>query len=91
MSEGNVERIKRGYEALSRLDAEALVAVCEPDIEFRSRIGEAEDVTYHGHDGVRDHAIRFRTENALWWDFYSSREEALEAMGLTAADATQRY
>jgi ketosteroid isomerase-like protein len=55
MSQENVERIKRGYEALSRLDAEALVAVCEPDIEFRSRIGEAEDVTYHGHDGVRDY------------------------------------
>jgi|SRR5215216_2018244 len=130
MSQENVERIERGNEALSRLDAEGVVAVCEPDVEFRSRIGEAEDVTYHGHDGVRDwmaslsevfewlhaepleiidggdravvcnrlrargvrsevevedhffHAIRLRNGKALWWAFYPSRAEALEAVGL---------
>jgi|SRR5215211_899676 len=131
MSRENVERIERGYVAVSRLDAEALVAICEPDVEFRSRVGEAEDVTYHGHDGLRDyiaslsevfewvqtepleiidggdravvcnrfrargrrsevevedhffHAIRLRDGKALWWDFYPSRSEALEAVGLT--------
>jgi len=130
MSRETVERIERGYEAVSRLDAEALVAICEPDVEFRSRVGEAEDVTYHGHDGLRDyiaslsevfewvqtepleiidggdravvcnrfrargrrseveveqhffHAIRLREGKALWWDFYPSRAEALEAVGL---------
>ena len=40
---------------MSRLDAEALVAVCDPDVEFRSRIAEADDVTYRGHAGVRDY------------------------------------
>jgi uncharacterized protein len=131
MSQQNVERIERGYQAVSQLDAEALVAICEPDVEFRSRVGEAEDVTYHGHDGLRDyiaslaevfewvqtepleiidggdravvcnrfrargrrsevevedhffHAIRLRNGKALWWDFYPSRTEALEAVGLT--------
>jgi ketosteroid isomerase-like protein len=53
MSQENVERIALGYEALSRLDAEALVGLCEPDVEFRSRIAAADDVTYRGHDGVR--------------------------------------
>jgi ketosteroid isomerase-like protein len=130
MSRQNVANIERGYEALSRLDAEALVAVCQPDVEFRSRIGDAEDVTYHGHDGVREymaslsevfelvdtepleiidggdravvcnrfrargrrsevevedhffHAIRSRDGKAVWWAFYPSRAEALEAVGL---------
>ena len=99
-------------------------------MEFRSRVGEADDVTYHGHNGLRDyiaslsevfewvqtepleiidggdravvcnrsrargrrseveveqhffHAIRLREGKALWWDFYPSRAEALEAVGL---------
>ena len=55
MSRENVEGIERAYEAMSGLDAEALVALCEPDVEFRSRIAEADDVTYRGHDGVRDY------------------------------------
>ena len=55
MSQVNLETIERAYEAMSRLDAEALVAVCDPDVEFRSRIAEADDVTYRGHDGVRDY------------------------------------
>jgi ketosteroid isomerase-like protein len=39
----------------SRLDAEAMVAPCEPDVEFRSRIAEADDATYRGHGGIRDY------------------------------------
>jgi ketosteroid isomerase-like protein len=55
MSQEYTENIQRAYEAMSRLDAEAMVALCEPDVEFRSRIAEADDVTYRGHDGVRDY------------------------------------
>ena len=55
MSQEYIENIERAYEAMSRLDAEAMVALCEPDVEFRSRIAEADDVTYRGHDGVRDY------------------------------------
>ena len=50
MSEEDVEIVARAYEAFGRLDAEAFVAFCDPDVEFRS---PAED-RYHGHDGVRD-------------------------------------
>jgi hypothetical protein len=32
-----------------------LVALCEPDVEFHSRIAEAEHVTYRGQDGLRDY------------------------------------
>jgi ketosteroid isomerase-like protein len=115
---------------MSRLDAEALVAVCDPDVEFHSRIAEADDVTYRGHAGVRDYiaslaeafewiqtepldvtlehdrgvvcnrfrargrgsgveveeqffqALRFRDQKSLWWAFYPSKAEALEAIGM---------
>jgi ketosteroid isomerase-like protein len=131
MPQENMANIERGYEAMSRLDAEALVALCESDVEFRSRVGEADDVTYHGHDGVRDYiatlsevfewvrteplevidggdwavvcnrfrargrlsevevedhffqAMRLRNGKALWWAFYPSKAEALEAVGLS--------
>jgi uncharacterized protein len=55
VSQVHLNNIERAYEAMSRLDAEALVAVCDPEVEFRSRIAEADDVTYRGHDGVRDY------------------------------------
>jgi ketosteroid isomerase-like protein len=135
MSQEKVENIERAYEAMSRLDAEAMVALCEPDVEFRSRIAEADDVAYRGHDGVRDYiaslaevfewvqtepldvvevsdravvcnrfrargrhsgveveerffqALRFRDGKVLWWAFYPSRTEALEAVGLSEQDA----
>jgi ketosteroid isomerase-like protein len=131
MPQENVEGIERAYEAMSRLDAEALVALCDPDVEFRSRIAESEDVTYRGHDGVRDYvaslaevfawvrtealdvvdegdravvcnrfrargrhsgveveerffqALRYRDGKVLWWAFYPSKAEALEAAGLS--------
>ena len=55
MSQQYTENIDRAYKAMSRLDAEAMVALCEPDVEFRSRIADADDVTYRGHDGVREY------------------------------------
>jgi uncharacterized protein len=130
MSQENLETITRAYQAMSQLDAEALVAVSAPDVEFRSRIADAEDLTYRGHDGVREYvaslaaafawvetepleitdggdravicnrmrargrgsaveleehffqALRFRDGKAVWWAFYPSKAEALEAVGL---------
>ena len=79
ISNQNVEIVKavieRAYEALSQLDAEAMVSLCEPDVEFRSRIAEADDVTYRGHDGVRDF-IASLAEVFEW-----IRAEALEVIG----------
>jgi 2-polyprenyl-3-methyl-5-hydroxy-6-metoxy-1,4-benzoquinol methylase/ketosteroid isomerase-like protein len=41
------------WDALARLDADALVAVCDPEIRFRSRITAVEGPAYEGHQGVR--------------------------------------
>ena len=74
-AESTVEDIERAYQAISRLDAEAMVALCDPDVEFRSRVAEADDVTYRGHDGVRDY-IASLAEVFEW-----VRTEALEVIG----------
>jgi ketosteroid isomerase-like protein len=132
VSQATLNNIERAYEAMSRLDAEALVAVCDPEVEFRWRIAEADDVTYRGHDGVRDYiaslaeafewiltepldvieegdravvcnlfrargrgsgaeveerffqALRFRDHRSVWWAFYLSKAEALEAVSISA-------
>ena len=112
-----------------------MVALCDPDVEFRSRIASAEGVTYQDHAGRcrRFHrglarpgraadeslkvidggdravvcnrfrargrhsgveveerfvqALRYRDGKVLWWGFYPSRIQALEAVGLTEQDA----
>jgi len=57
MSRENVESLKRGFAAVSRLDGESMLEECDPEIEFRPRFqlmlgGKA--AVYWGHDGVRE-------------------------------------
>jgi molybdopterin synthase catalytic subunit/ketosteroid isomerase-like protein len=53
-----VKLVRTGCAAISRLDAEACVAICDPDVEFESRITAVDDATYRGHDGVRRYIAR---------------------------------
>ena len=50
--------MRRAHAAMNSFDAEALVALCEPDVTFESRITALETATYHGYDGVRDFIAR---------------------------------
>jgi ketosteroid isomerase-like protein len=45
--------IGAAWEAISRMDADALVAVCDPDVSFESRITAIDHETYAGHAGLR--------------------------------------
>lgn len=51
MSTG-IEVVSRAYEAFKALDAEALIAVADPEIEFGTSAA-APGGTYRGHPGVR--------------------------------------
>jgi uncharacterized protein len=57
MSEENVERVRRGYDAWNRRDLDAAIAFVDPEIEW-TMIGTTRfpgtEGTYHGHDGVRE-------------------------------------
>jgi ketosteroid isomerase-like protein len=118
------------WDALSRMDAEALVALCAPEVKFESRITGVDQAIYEGHDGIRRYLARLaevfewieverldvvessnravvtnrfracgrgsgveveqqffvgmtgRDGTLLWWGFFDSRSEALEAVGL---------
>ena len=53
MSE-NVELVRRAYEAFNRRDADAIVAMMDPEGElYPYAIAEARGAGYHGHEGLR--------------------------------------
>jgi ketosteroid isomerase-like protein len=57
MSQENVEAFERGTEAFNNADAEALVEVADPGVEFHDVFGRmlgGEERIYHGHQGLRD-------------------------------------
>jgi ketosteroid isomerase-like protein len=132
MSQANLEEFREICGAISAFDADAVVALCDPEVEFQSRITAVDEETYRGLDGVRrwiarleeafdwmDVAptevigddedrvvllIRFRARGrgsgaeveqhffqvvkrrdgrAFWWRFFDSKEQALEAAGLS--------
>jgi ketosteroid isomerase-like protein len=57
MSQEDVDALKRGFDAVSRLDGDGLLAMTDPEVEFRPRFqlmlgGKA--AVYQGHAGVRE-------------------------------------
>ena len=57
MSRANVETFKRGSEAASRRDIEALLAGIDPEVEWHGALAVllgGEGRAYRGHEGVRD-------------------------------------
>jgi ketosteroid isomerase-like protein len=54
MSESKVELLHRFYEAFNARDIEALIACCDPSIEFHSTFAAVGGGVYHGHDGMRE-------------------------------------
>ena len=55
MSEENVERIRRGFDAFNRRDLDAFLALTDPEVELSTRFREMEgDSYYRGHAGVRE-------------------------------------
>ena len=57
MSKENVETLKRGFEAVNRLDEKGMLEFMDPEIEFRPRFQvmlEGEAAVYWGHEGVRE-------------------------------------
>ena len=54
MSEEIVELIGRAFSAFNRRDANALLAVCHPDIEWIPMRASLDGKAYRGLDGVRD-------------------------------------
>jgi SnoaL-like domain len=55
MSEENLERARRAFDAFNRRDLDAFLALTDTDVEFATRYMELEgDPHYRGHGGVRE-------------------------------------
>ena len=55
MSEENVERAYRAFDAFNRRDLDAFLALADPEVELTTRFMEMEgDLSYRGHDGIRE-------------------------------------
>jgi ketosteroid isomerase-like protein len=51
MSQENLELLHRAYDAFNRRDLDALLALCDPDVEFISYTMQVEGGDpYRGHD-----------------------------------------
>jgi ketosteroid isomerase-like protein len=66
MSTG-IEAVRRAYEAFKNLDAEALIAVADPEIEFGTSAA-APGGTYRGHPGVRRYMKEIEGAFGDRWD-----------------------
>jgi ketosteroid isomerase-like protein len=53
VSEQNVELHRRAFRAFNARDAEAFIALCDPDIEFHSTFAAVGGARYSGHAGLR--------------------------------------
>lgn len=67
---------RRFVDAFNRRDADALVALCHPELEFQPTVLVGQRAIYHGHEGLRHwleqviasgatHEARVRTVRAL--------------------------
>jgi ketosteroid isomerase-like protein len=59
MSQENVALARRYVGGLDRRDIEAMLAVCDPEVEFRSFFSDVLGGAFHGHNGIRDYFREF--------------------------------
>jgi ketosteroid isomerase-like protein len=80
VSEQNVERHRRAYDAFNARDMEACIALCDPSVERASEMTVPGGTAYQGHDGVRKY---FGDLEEAWGDELRVEPEAF----LTSATA----
>ena len=63
-SQGDIDVLRSGYEAMQRGDVETLVELCDPEVEFVALVSAVEGASYRGHDGIR----RFFNDLGQAWE-----------------------
>ena len=75
---GNVEAVRRSYEAFARDDLDGVVADMDPDIEWHQAQGLPHGGVYRGLDAVR-RAIFDPLDDEWWDDFSADPDEFIDA------------
>ena len=73
-----------GYEAMSSGDPERMIALCDPQVAFQSRITAVEEVTYRGPEGVRRFFARLR-EVFEWFEVEPTEIEGEDGRAVAVA------
>ena len=73
----NSDMVRRAFDAFSRRDAAALIALADPDIVFRPPTGRlaGRDEPYRGHEGLREYLIDV---GRVWQELRSEPDEYVE-------------
>jgi ketosteroid isomerase-like protein len=88
MPEGNAERARQLHERFNDRDLEGVLALCDPEVEYFSRIVELQGGgPFRGHEGLRE-----------WWreilgvfpDFHVEIEDVREMGAFTVSRLYQR-
>jgi ketosteroid isomerase-like protein len=91
MSRENVEVVRRVFDAAARRDAEAVLALYDPAVEWdNSRLPEASVIGgpfTRGHEGVRS---LFREWSEAWQSFEDDCEELIDAGEHVVSVVTRR-
>ena len=77
MSCENIELLGRFLDAYNAHDIEALIAYCDPSIEFHSAFSAVGGADYDGHDGLRAPLKG-----------YAHREDGLRDLGVSENELT---
>jgi ketosteroid isomerase-like protein len=77
VSEGDIELLRRWFDAFNARDVEAAVALCDPSGVFTSTFAVGGAAVYHGHNGMR----RYFGDLAEAWDEIRLEPEAYFALG----------
>jgi ketosteroid isomerase-like protein len=62
MSQQNVAAAKRIYDSRNRGDVDAVLAECDPEVEWRPHLASLSGQPIRGHDGVREYLESLRED-----------------------------
>jgi ketosteroid isomerase-like protein len=83
MSQENVELARSAADAYNQGDLDALLALCDPDLEFHSRLVAVEGGgPYRGYDGIR---AWWKNLHAAWRDLSLEIDEVRERGEVTVS------
>jgi ketosteroid isomerase-like protein len=76
VSQGNVAAAKRIYESRNRGDVDAVLAECDPDVEWHPRLADLSGRPIRGLDEVREYLQSLRED---WESFRHEPERFIDA------------
>ena len=77
MSRENVEVVRRAFVAFNQSDADAVIEVCTPDVEFEPIVAVVDGQTYRGGEGIRAWLAQM---NEIFEE-YSAEHHEIEDLG----------